>query len=970
MAKVRQRHPLNKNFVYNQTYMTLHQLNIKIKIIHVIKAFFFSLLFIFSQPSSAALTHDQALIWKTLKSEHFNIHFHNNENDIAQKVIIIAENEFNRLQNEFNWIPEHAIEIVISDEKDIYPDETLTLPHKLHTVLYLSPPGQLEDFDNRLSQVITKKLANLIHIDKSAELPLSLKKVFGRHPLLFPNHYQPNWIKQGLVLYLESDEIGGTGEGQSSVYKMMMRMEVAKGLKSINQISVNTAAWPAKSIHHIYGYFFFQFLETRYGKKAIDSFIDNYSKNLIPFRINTTSTLTFNKSLDKLWLEYIDSLQETYDKQTKDIQRNQIIAGTKITDNGYYKFHAKPVDDINLLIAQYDGAYHSELILQNTNTDSSLFITEIEPDANIASHPQAGVIASQIEAYRNTNYFKDLYHIDIHSSEKKRLTRGDRYIRTIWHPDGEQLIALHSKLGKHTLVLLSHDGRLIDLLWEGVAGEYIGGLNWSPDGLSIAASVKRNNTSWQIEEFDINKRQWRKLTHTSDIEAQPQYSKDGKSIYFTADYMGVFNIRRLDLESKNITTITNVVGGAFSPEPGNNNDLYYIGYTDNGYDVFHLKQIIDLPIDTISRNIVKEQKSTSAQAIRYDTQEYSPYRYLLPKWWSPTLQIDSRSTKLGLFTTASDPLKIHSFDALLSFDLDSSTTSGEFNYQLDRWFPLIQLHIKDNSRKDFQHKTYQAEMLAPLISVSGKWYFGLSYALDEITEKNPDNSAQTQSSNNPNASIGIIFDSRRQYIRSNGISDGRLVSLVTETSNIANSDFDGRAIIGKWQEYITIKPEHVIGFRMIGGFGIDNPKNFQLGGYTSNELIDSKLASDISRKVTLYNERNYPFRGYKANTDQYNGKRIVLYDLEWRFPIKRIDQAWSKMPIIGVNQITGTLFSSIGSVWNEGLWPQQHQVSIGTELRAFSELFYFLPTEIRAGYAHGFAKEGEDQVYISFNSSF
>jgi len=940
------------------------------KTIHLTKVLSFILFISFSQASYSALSHDQALIWKSLHSDYFNIHFHNNEYEIAQKTLNISENTLLRLQNVFAWIPSHPIDIIVSDEKDIAPKEILNIPPKLQFTLHLTAPEQFSDFDNWLQQTITQKLTQIIHQDKSSKSPLKLRNTFGRHPLLFPNFYQPNWLKAGLPIYLEVDKINGTGEGQSSLFEMMMRMEVIKGLKSLEQINISNSIWPADQTHKLYGYFFYQFLETKYSKQAVYKFIDDYSQNIIPFRVDHSTIQTFNKTMRELWDEYIQYIQEIFDTQTNDILQAKATVGSQITYDGYFKIFAKPIDDLNLLIAQYDGANRPEVLIKNVNTGSSLFISNIEADAQVDVDAYAGVVVSQVEAYRNTNQFKDLYHIDIHTKEIKRLTRGDRYIRTTWHPDGEQMIAVHTKLGRNTLVLLNQSGRLVDLLWEGKEGEYIGGINWSPDGLKLAASIKRNNTSWQIEEFDINKRRWTKLTYTSDVEAQPHYSKDGKSIFFTADYMGVFNIRRLDLDTKNTTTLTNVIGGAFSPQPGNNNDLYYIGYTEKGYDIFHLAKIQDLKIDTITKNIVKENKAPTENSIQFETTEYSALRYILPKWWSPTLQIDSESTKLGLYTTASDPLKRHSYDALLSFDFDSSTASGELNYRYDRWFPLIQVYLSNDNRNDFRQKVYQSEVLAPLISVTGKWFLGFSYALDEIYEKDSLDQTKKVLKNNPSTGLGLIYDSRKRNLISNSLSDGRLLTLVAETSNISNSDYHGQALIGKWQEYITIKPEHVIGFRMIGGFGFEEPRNFQLGGYTSGKIISSNLVSDIPIKASLYNKRSYSFRGYKHNKAALSGRRMVMYNLEWRFPIKRIGQTLEKAPIFGIDQVAGTVFTAIGSVWDQGLWPQQYKHSIGGELRFFTELFYFLPTQIRTGYAYGFDKEGEDQVYISFNSSF
>ena len=105
------------------------------------------LLFCIVQPGYSALSHDQALIWKSLQSEHFDIHFHDQENELAQKTLQTAEQVLTMLQNTLQWTPKTSIDIVLSDERDVAENFSTLFPPKLRISLYLSIPNQFTDFD-------------------------------------------------------------------------------------------------------------------------------------------------------------------------------------------------------------------------------------------------------------------------------------------------------------------------------------------------------------------------------------------------------------------------------------------------------------------------------------------------------------------------------------------------------------------------------------------------------------------------------------------------------------------------------------------------------------------------------------------------------------------------------------------------------------------------------------------------------
>ena len=949
------------------SYKLRYKLNYLISLIAI------PLLCLLMQPVHSAISHDQALNWKTLSSKHFEIHFHNGEKELAEKTAKIAEYLLVELQKDLQWQASDTIEIIISDEQDVANGFVSPLLTHLRMTIFPTAANEYFDYNNWLELLIRHELVHVLHLDKSKGNPESFKKAFGRHPLLFPNLFQPLWLIEGYATYQETNAQEGTGRGQSSIYHMMMRTEVANGIKPLNQVNLNIASWPVGITRYLYGYYFYEFLEAKYGQQSITKFINNYSDNIIPYRLNHNARQVYGKTFHELWGEFSIYLSNKFQKEIDLIKSQEIVNGEQITSSGYLKLYAQPLENGNLLYAEYDAVNPPRLLLKKQNVEKTEFISELQAEARLDSHPESGILVSQIEIYRNTNAFYDLFHIDLKEKDLNRLTRGDRFRYAAWNPAGDKILAIYNKLGRHSMVLLNNEGRLIDHLWEGKNGEYISGIDWSPDSKTIIASVKRNHSSWNIEEFNIAQRTWKTITLNEHIEIQPQYSPDGKFILFSADYEGVFNIRKLYVADNKIETLSHVMGGAFSPRLNTKGDIYYIAYSAKGYDVFQLKNKTALKTNPIiaksqqGKTTYKEFPTTS-----YTITDYSSSSHIKPSWWTPTFSGDQDSVLLGAYTSGSDALNRHAYDAYAGFDFKSISFSGEFNYSYDRWFPLLQTHLEIINREKYRTDAYQFEVLAPLFSRNERAYLGVNATYEKnrntITKTNGDEVTTTHI--DPLVGIGAIYDSRRHQIKSISPSLGRLVSLTAETSDVFGGNVNGQTLIGKWKEYISIYPQHVLAFRFIGGFGLKNARPFQLGGSIGDgEFQGPSMLSTLPLRTSLYNKRRYALRGYPSDESSLIGRRMLLMNAEWRMPLKRIERSLNMFPL-GLHQLSSRIFIERASVWNSGTDPENYRHSAGLELHFHTEWFYFIPVQARLGYAYGFNEGGGHYPYFTFGSSF
>ncbi len=941
-------------------------------------------------PARAALTHDPALHWNTLHSQHFAVHYHDGEQALAQETVAIAEKVHARLSVLFHWTPSEPTEVILTDRTDFSNGSASPFPGNRMTLFVAAPDDlTLEDHAGWLEELITHEYTHILHLDKATGGPAVIRKIFGRLPVFlpvttFPNALQPTWLIEGLATYDETDPQRGIGRGQSSFFDMFMRMEVANGIKPIRQINQPIATWPGGIVPYLYGVQFYNFIAATKGNEQIMRMVDNYSDDLLPFFVNRNSKKVFRKDLVQLWREFEIYLKEKYEPKLAAIAQQGLREGERLTHDGYFGGGVRARADGTLFYLRDDGRSRPALMVWNAGAPGPKELVEVHRDARFVVHPTAGILLSQLEIYRNTHYYNDLYRVDPNSGAIRRLTHGARYRYATWSPDGTRIAAVQNKLGINSLQLLDQTGKALETVWTAAAGEIVSELDWSPDGASLVANVWRRESGWNLEQFPLAQREWKMLTHDAAIEMHPQFSADGGSVLFSSDLGGVYNIRRLELASGKVTTLTNVKGGAFHPAETANGVLYYSGYGPEGFDVYRLQAVAPLPTPAAPPGPSAVASAPAPAPPGLTTTAYSPWNSLEPSWWLPHIVIDNDRTELGAVTAGWDSLMRHIYTADVAYDFSNPGFVGSADYIYDRWYPVFKLHAARtndfyrNSTLDLlrirHREEYQLETVFPLL------YYDRDFALHATVLQNKESDDKiapgvvgVPDTTDNIAGLALVYDSTYRPPLSISRSDGRHIALIAEDSDtLPGSDYSGQVYTADWREFLALPGEQVLGIRLAEGWGTQTPRPFRLGGSASAREF-SVLANIVNPATmdTVFNQRDYPLRGYSTGEPTLTGRRMFLSTLEWRFPIQRVERG-AMLPIvpIGLHQVWGSAFIDSGGTWNEGTKPETYHTGAGVEANARLILFYNLPLDLRLGYAHGFNEGGTDQVYLRVGTSF
>jgi len=956
----------------------------------------FTLLSLSSGTLHAAFSEDPSLHWNTLHTPHFQIHYHDGEAELARELSQIAERVHSQLSMYLQWNPAAPTEVILNDRVDFSNGWSTPFPRNT-MALYVNPPDDvttLEDYDNWLELVFTHEYTHTLHLDSVFGGPAVIRKIFGRiaaiFPNAFPNELQPPWILEGLATYVETDPSKGIGRGQNTSYKALMRMEVENGIKPIYQVNQPTVTWPAGTTRYLYGVYFMNFVRDRYGDDKLRNWIHQYGNNFFWF-INLNARHTLGKNLNPLWGEFSQYLQDEFRPVIKEIKAAGVTEGDNISNAGYYTGYPRVLPNGDMYYIRDDFASHTKLMVLKKGAVKPRVVTNVNGE-RFDIHPSGGVLMARIELNKSVNYFSDLYRIDFEGHET-RLTKGKRYTYATWSPDAQQIIAVHNEAGQKALHLLSAKGEYVETLWQGKNKEVISELDWSPDSKSLVASVWRPESHWNLEEFSLQTKTWRKLTQTDFIETQPQYSADGKSVIFCADYTGVFNVMRLNLKTGDITRLTNLLGGAYSVTPDADGDgVFYMGLNGNGYDVYHLGQVQHSPVtlskssagktDNIKGPLDDIQADTSYNADNAKISSYNGFSKIAPAFWFPFIGTDSdNNTQIEVTTLGYDPLQRHIYSLLFGYHLSKEFPYGQFDYVYDRWTPSFKFSLKrdptyyyDNDnrlRRIRVDDSASGEVVVPFLKRDRQWALHLGVVYDKESDQWTDTNIPPQTAlKDQLAGLAISYNSAKFYPKSISLSDGQRFRVVGESSDVFESDYSGQVYTLDWRGYQSLSGKHVLSARVASGYGTDNPRPFRLGGHSNGYYLGGPADALYVPTTDIFNVRDYALRGYKEGIPELIGRRMALAELEWRFPITLIERGWMAPPV-GIHNIYGKLFYNAGDAWQDKFQSTDLLQGAGVEVNTQVIIGYVFLLDLRLGYAHGFdSKLGTDTVYLSVGGTF
>ena len=257
-------------------------------------------------PVRASTLFDPAFRFRTIRTPHFVIHFHQGEDRLAARLAVVAEQVWRALERPLGVTPPPLTHVVIADQSERAGGWATPVPYNTIVLDAAWPSGSdlIGNTDDWLRLVFSHEFTHITHLDRSESWARIARNVFGRVPLAFPNLYLPTWQIEGLATYEES---ALTGEGRlhdgnfRAIEEEAARSE--RALEPLDRVNGGLVDWPGGQAAYAYGAGFHQYLAERFGPEKLAALAEATARR-VPYTGSRVFPRIYGSSLGELWSDY------------------------------------------------------------------------------------------------------------------------------------------------------------------------------------------------------------------------------------------------------------------------------------------------------------------------------------------------------------------------------------------------------------------------------------------------------------------------------------------------------------------------------------------------------------------------------------------------------------------------------------------------------------------------------------------
>jgi hypothetical protein len=440
--------------------------------------------------------------WRVMRTPRFDVHYYPEELEVTQDAARMAERWYTRLSRAFQHEFKKKPLIFYADHPDFQQTNVI------EQMLSEGTGGVTEGLRNRVimpytgvyrdnDHVLGHELVHVFQYDLASSPGGGGLAGMGRLPL---------WLVEGMAEYLSL----GRNDPHTA---MWLRDAALRGeLPTIDQLTRDPRFFPYR-----YGQALWAYIAGRWGDRAVTEL----------YRFSTRAgwdaslQRVLGLSDEQLSQQWITSIRSTYLPLIEGRQRPQDAGQRVLYDDEIGSFHLSPV-------ASPDGRYVAYF------TREGLFTIDL-----YVADARTGKVVKKLTSPNRTPHFDALSFISSAGT---------------WSPDGQKFAFAVFEEGDMELAILDVSSGDIErrIAIAGVGA--IANPSWSPDGSRIAMSGMKGGVSdlWML---DLSSGTATQVTNDRYADLQPAWSPDGRTIAFSTDRGPGTDFERLIFGPMNIATI-------------------------------------------------------------------------------------------------------------------------------------------------------------------------------------------------------------------------------------------------------------------------------------------------------------------------------------------------------------------------------------------------------------------------------
>jgi len=555
------------------------------------------LIFLLPTLALAAFYGNQSAIkWKSAETEHFLAHYPVEHRERAAMAISFAENVYDTITIRYKIKLPSKVNLVFNN--GLFSNGEANPVYNMMQIWLTNWDFKIRGSHSWISDVITHEFSHLASIQNASKTPLpwiqglqiSKSDFLNEKKQLaigayIPFTIMPLWFAEGTAQF-ESYRMGF--DRWDTHRDMLLRTAFLENKVLPLEFMENFSdqALEGELGPYTQGFDLVRYIAETYGENAIPELWKDMGK-FSNWTLSGALSERFKVTEKELYKNWRENRKERYEKVRSSV--GEIKAGKKISDSSFYNEFISIANGNLYGLSNFKTDFFDGEIFEYKDSTPKEFEKfklkkpYLSQGLNVRQTPK-GLIAAYVTYQNRDKTGKPYFDIAIADTNGKShlATKFADAVYPDISPDGKRVVfARREANGTRFYLSIANTDSLSDYkdIVAPVTAEFnIYNPKFSPDGEKIAFSYF-DGTKRKIGFANFDAAGWE--------GRDPSWSADGKSIYYSSDETGIFNIYKKDLETSETKKITNVLGGAFSPvEKGDS--LFYINYDRDGFSIYSI----------------------------------------------------------------------------------------------------------------------------------------------------------------------------------------------------------------------------------------------------------------------------------------------------------------------------------------------------------------------------------------------